>query len=79
VGGATLLVVVVAAGIGIFVSLFMFGAGADSILRHGPLDALRNLFFRPNGNWRRFGRLGLLCAIIAMLLVAGLVTLPHRH
>jgi hypothetical protein len=77
VGGTALLVVVIAAVIGLLVSLFMFGADPDSIWWHGRRDPIRNLFFRPNGTWRRFGRLGLLCAIAVMLLIGALVTLRH--
>ena len=66
-GAAPILVVVVAACIGMLVSLALF--------RVGP-DALRNLFFLPTGAWRRHGRLAWLAAVIALSLFGLLVT-PH--
>jgi len=67
-GGAPLLVVVIAVGIGLLASLLLFGVGPASI---------RSVFFSQNGHWRRFGRVGLLCAIAAMLLLAFLATPTH--
>jgi len=56
---------VIAFGIGLLVSLLLFGVGPAPV---------RSLFFRPNGSWRRFGRSGLLCAIAAMVVMGVLVT-----
>ena len=64
-GVTPLLVAVVAGCIGILVSLALF--------RVGP-TALQNVFFLPSGAWRRFGRLGWLAAMVALLLVGVLVT-----
>ena len=66
-GVTALLVVVVAAGIGVLVSLALF--------RVGP-DVLRDLFFLPTGAWRRHGRLAWLAAVIALSLI-GLYVTPH--
>ena len=66
-GAASLLVVVVTACIGILVSLAMFRAGPE---------ALRTLFFLPDGSWRRFGWPAWLAAMIALSLI-GLVVTPH--
>jgi hypothetical protein len=67
-GGASLLVAVIALGIGLLVSLLLFGAGPAPI---------RSVFFRPSGSWRRFGRSGLLCAVAALVLMGLFVTLRH--
>jgi len=67
VGAASLLVVAVAACIGVLVSLALF--------RVGP-EVLRNAFFLPTGAWRRFGRPAWLACMVALLLL-GLVVTPH--
>jgi hypothetical protein len=77
VGGTTLPIVAVAVAIGLLVSLLVFGSDPNTTWWRGWGEPIRNVFFRPNGAWRRFGRLGLLCAIAAMALVGALVSLRH--
>ena len=67
-GGASVFVLAVAVGIAALASLLFFGVGPAW---------LRGVFLRPNGAWRRFGRLGLLSALAVMLLLAVLVTPQH--
>ena len=76
-GGTALPVVVIAVGLGLLVSLFVFGSDPNSSWWRGWGEPVRNMFFRPNGAWRRFGRLGLLCAITAMALVGVFVSVRH--
>jgi hypothetical protein len=76
-GGTTLLVAVIALGIGLLISLLVFGSGPNSTSPHGLSNPLRSVFFRPNGTWRRFGRAGAVCALVAMLLLAALASLRH--
>lgn len=49
-----------------FILLFYWfrnGAGPDWMWRLGKDDPMRNIFFRQNGTWRRFGKLGMLIAL----------------
>jgi len=67
-GGANVFVVIVAVGIASLASVLLFGVGPAW---------LREVFLRPNGTWRRFGRIGLLSALAVMLMLAVLVTPQH--
>lgn len=40
-------------------------AGPDWMWAGGRNDFIRNLYFRPNGSFRRFGRLALLATLFA--------------
>lgn len=40
-------------------------AGPDWLWAGGRNDLVRNLYFRPNGSFRRFGRAGLLATVFA--------------
>jgi hypothetical protein len=40
-------------------------AGPDWLWMGGREDVIRNLYFRPNGSFRRYGRLALLATVIA--------------
>jgi hypothetical protein len=68
--GKIVFLVVIAAGVVYLVLLFAKGAGPDSSWRLGRHDPLRNLLFHRDGTWRRFGKLGVLLAIVALVLVA---------
>jgi hypothetical protein len=37
--------------------------------RLGRYDPMRNIFFRPDGSWRRYGKLGALLAFVIMGLI----------
>jgi hypothetical protein len=64
-GGAFLSVMLVAACIGLLVSLVIF--------RSGPAWA-RRIFFQPSGAWRRLGQAAWLLALAVLLVLAVLVT-----
>lgn len=64
-GVTSILVVCVAASLGILVSLALFRVGPRS---------LKSVFFLPAGGWRRFGRAAWLAAMVALLWVGLLVT-----
>jgi hypothetical protein len=64
--------VVLGALVGTFVSFFftLFNprivnkAGPDWLWRGGRDDLIRNLYFRPNGTFRRYGRAGLMATLL---------------
>ncbi|HTJ19302.1 MAG TPA: hypothetical protein VL494_21110 [Steroidobacteraceae bacterium] len=56
--GTILFVIVVGAGIAMMVFLFVGGAGPDWMWVGGRNNPLRNLLFRPDGSWRRYGKVG---------------------
>ena len=50
---------------GIFNPYVVNKAGPDWMWGGGRSDLLRNLYFRPNGSFRRYGRLALLATLSA--------------
>ncbi|HEX2197547.1 MAG TPA: hypothetical protein VHG88_02855 [Burkholderiales bacterium] len=54
--------------LGIFNPYVVNKAGPDWLWGGGRDDLIRNLYFRPNGSFRRYGRLGLLVTISAGVL-----------
>ena len=51
--------------LGIFNPYVVNKAGPDWLWAGGRNDVVRNLYFRPNGSFRRFGRLALLATLFA--------------
>lgn len=51
--------------LGIFNPYVVNKAGPDWLWGGGRDDLIRNLYFRPNGSFRRYGRLALLVTIFA--------------
>ena len=51
--------------LGIFYPYVIDKAGPDWLWGGGRHDPIRSLFFRPNGSFRRYGRLALLVTIFA--------------
>jgi len=51
--------------IGIFNPRLVNKAGPDWLWGGGRDDIIRNLYFRPNGTFRRYGRAALLATIVA--------------
>jgi hypothetical protein len=58
-------------GLAIFMVAFHLtrGAGPNWMWRLGRYDPMRNIFFRPDGSWRRYGKLGALLAFVIMGLI----------
>ena len=50
---------------GIFNPYVVNKAGPDWMWSGGRNDVLRNLYFRPNGSFRRYGRIGLIATLSA--------------
>jgi hypothetical protein len=48
---------------GLFNPYVVNKAGPDWMWGGGRNDVLRNLYFRPNGSFRRYGRIGLLATL----------------
>ena len=46
------------------------GAGPNWLWRGGRYDPVRNLFFRADGSWRRYGKLGVVAVWAVLALVA---------
>ena len=65
--GTVLFFVVVGIGIAGLIFLLVRGAGPDWMWALGRRDPVRNLFFRPDGSWRRYGRIGLLGILVVMV------------
>jgi hypothetical protein len=68
--GTTFFFLVVGTGVAYFILLWTRGSGPDSMWSLGRRDPVRNLFFRPDGSWKRYGRIAAL-GIVVVLLVAG--------
>jgi hypothetical protein len=51
--------------LGIFNPRVVNKAGPDWLWGGGRDDLIRNLYFRPNGSFRRYGRIALLVTIVA--------------
>jgi len=69
--GTVLFMAVVSAGVAAYVALISApNAGPDWLWRGGRFDLVRGIFFRRDGSWRRFGRLGAIVAP-AVIFVAG--------
>lgn len=51
--------------LGIFNAASANTAGPDWLWMGGKNDLVRNLYFRPNGSFRRFGRFALLATLFA--------------
>jgi hypothetical protein len=49
--------------LGIFNPAVINKAGPDWMWAGGRNDFIRNLYFRPNGSFRRYGRIGLLATL----------------
>jgi hypothetical protein len=49
--------------LGIFNPFIANKAGPDWLWTGGREDVIRNLYFRPNGTFRRFGRIGLIATL----------------
>jgi hypothetical protein len=62
--------------LGIFDPAVVNKAGPDWLWTGGRNDILRSVFFRPNGSFRRHGRLGLLVTLFAGS--AALYWMVHR-
>ena len=67
--GTILFFLVIGIGIAYFTLLLVRGAGPDWMWRLGRYDPVRNFFFRRDGSWRRYGKIGLF-AIVALLLAS---------
>ena len=65
--GTVLFFVVIAAGVGLMAFFFTRGAGPDWMWRGGRNDPVRNMLFRADGSWRRYGKLGVLLFWLAIL------------
>jgi hypothetical protein len=57
------------AAIVLFAAVFARGAGPDWIWRGGRKDPFRAIFFREDGSWRSYGRLGFVAIVGAFLLL----------
>jgi hypothetical protein len=68
--GTILFFLVIGITVAYFALLWVRGAGPDWMWRLGRHDPVRNFFFRPDGSWRRYGKIGLF-AIVALLLASG--------
>ena len=51
--------------VGLFNPYVVNKAGPDWLWLGGRDDVIRNLYFRPNGTFRRYGRLALLATLFA--------------
>jgi hypothetical protein len=51
--------------VGVFNPAVVNKAGPDWMWAGGRTDVLRNLYFRPNGAFRRYGLIGLVCTLAA--------------
>jgi len=51
--------------VGVFNPAVVNKAGPDWMWAGGRGDVLRNLYFRPNGSFRRYGFIGLVCTLAA--------------
>ena len=68
--GTVLFFVVTAAGVALLVFLFRRGAGPDWFWRLSRHDPVRNVLFRQDGSWRRYGKVGLAIAIALIVLIS---------
>ena len=51
--------------LGLFNPSVVNKAGPDWLWRGGRDDVIRNLYFRPNGSFRRYGRMAMLATLAA--------------
>jgi hypothetical protein len=63
----TILGVVILAAVATLAALFTKGAGPDWSWKLGRKDPIRNMLFREDGSWRRYGRLGIVLAITLLV------------
>ena len=71
----TILGVVIVAAIATVAAFLTKGAGADWRWKLGRKDPVRNMLFREDGSWRRYGRLGIVLAIILLVYLGYVGTL----
>ena len=50
--------------LGLFNPYVVYKAGPDWLWRGGRDDVIRNLYFRPNGTFRRYGRAALMATLV---------------
>ncbi len=62
--------------VGLFNPMWSNKAGPDWMWTGGRDDLIRNLYFKPNGSFRRYGRIALV-ATLALGSVAGYSLLRH--
>ena len=77
--GTILGIVVLVATVALVATLFTKGAGPDWMWKLGRNDPIRNMLFRHDGSWRRYGKLGVLLAIILMVCLGYVGTLWARQ
>ena len=70
--GTVLLVVTTIAALLLATALFAKGPGPAWMWRGGKDDPIRNILFRPDGSWRRYGRVGLGVAIVLLLAIGSI-------
>jgi len=63
----TILGFAIAAVVAMVAALFTKGAGPDRRWKGGRKDPVRNMFFREDGSWRRYGRLGIVLVFILLV------------
>ena len=51
--------------LGLFNPMIANKAGPDWLWMGGRDDVIRNLYFKPNGSFRRYGRVGLFATLLA--------------